>query len=209
LTANVVLPEGTVVRAGGVLDQPKARRPDWGVYADECWHGWPGTVLDWPDLGLPADHTTAISAITQGFARARHGQDVLIGCRGGSGRTGTILACLAILAGVPADLAVQWVRDRYRPESMETSAQVDWVINRFAQVDRVRREAARSRQRFVKAAFERLRAAMWKALQQPERSPVLAWAVTDVLAITQRPAPYTPCLWRKRSELPGRGAPCD
>jgi hypothetical protein len=85
--------------------------------------------------------------------------------------------------------ATDTARGRWRHplRAVETSAQVEWVINRVAQVVLVRNEAARSRERFVKAAAERLRDAMREALNQPERSPVLAWAIPDVLAITQRP----------------------
>jgi protein-tyrosine phosphatase len=128
-----------------------------------------------------------VEAIVEAFARARGGQDVLVGCSGGTGRTGTILACLAILAGVPADLAVPWVRDRYRRGAVETQAQAGWVVDRFGQADLVRKEVASSRARLVKGAIDPIRQAMREALHQPERSPVLAWAVPRVLAVTQRP----------------------
>jgi hypothetical protein len=42
----------TGIRAGGIDDQAGSPWPDWGVYADRCWNGWPGVVLDWPDLAL-------------------------------------------------------------------------------------------------------------------------------------------------------------
>jgi protein-tyrosine phosphatase len=184
---TVTLPGGIVVRAGSRLEQPLAGQPDWGVYADPCWDAWPGIVLDWPDFGLPADEEESIKALIEAFARARGGQDVLVGCSGGTGRTGTILSCLAILSGVPAHLAVPWVRDRYRHRAVETQAQVGWVIDRFGQADHVRKEVARSRARLVKAAIDPIRQAMREALRQPERSPVLAWAVPGVLAVTQRP----------------------
>ncbi len=41
-------------------------------------------------------------------------------CSGGRGRTGTALACLAILDGVPADDAVGYVRQHYDPHAVET-----------------------------------------------------------------------------------------
>ena len=50
-----------------------------------------------------------------------------VGCLGGSGRTGTALACMAVLAGVPAAEAVPWVRAAYRPEAVETAEQEAWV----------------------------------------------------------------------------------
>jgi protein-tyrosine phosphatase len=45
----------------------------------------------------------------------------------GSGRTGTVLACMAVLAGVPPPEAVEWVRANYRPEAVETVEQEAWV----------------------------------------------------------------------------------
>lgn len=183
----ITLPGGIVVRAGGEFDQPAAGRPDWGVYADPCWEGWPGILLDWPDFGLPPDDATSIAVIREAFLRARSGQDVLVGCLGGTGRTGTILACLAILAGVPSDLAVPWVRDRYRCQAVDTQAQADWVVSQFSQADLVGAEAERSRRRFIKDATNRIRETTELALHDPELSPVLAWAVPGVLAVTQRP----------------------
>jgi protein-tyrosine phosphatase len=61
------------------------------------------------------------------FARARRGDVVEVGCVGGLGRTGTVLACMAVLAGEPADSAVDWVRREYNPAAVETSAQEHWV----------------------------------------------------------------------------------
>ena len=52
---------------------------------------------------------------------------VEIGCLGGHGRTGTALACLAVLAGTPAAEAVAWVRGAYCPKAVETDAQRAFV----------------------------------------------------------------------------------
>ncbi|MBE0636646.1 phosphatase, partial [Candidatus Bipolaricaulota bacterium] len=51
-----------------------------------------------------------------------------IGCIGGLGRTGTVLACLAILAGVPTTEAVAWVRDHYDARAVETTDQEGWIV---------------------------------------------------------------------------------
>ena len=61
------------------------------------------------------------------FARARRGDVVEVGCVGGLGRTGTVLACMAVLAGEPPDSAVDWVRREYKAAAVETSAQEQWV----------------------------------------------------------------------------------
>ena len=50
-----------------------------------------------------------------------------VGCAGGLGRTGTVLACMAVLAGVPAPDAVSWVRRNYRVGAVETPEQERWI----------------------------------------------------------------------------------
>jgi hypothetical protein len=48
-------------------------------------------------------------------------------CMGGRGRTGTALACLAVLDGVPAEQAVEYVRQNYHPDAIETAEQSQFV----------------------------------------------------------------------------------
>jgi len=84
-------------------------------------------MLDWPDFGVPQDQATADEQIREAFARARAGQRVEIACVGGHGRTGTVLACMAILAGVPAAEAVTWVRAAYCPRAVQEPAQQYWI----------------------------------------------------------------------------------
>jgi protein-tyrosine phosphatase len=52
---------------------------------------------------------------------------VEVACGGGTGRTGTVLACMAVLAGHPADDAVAWTRRHYRRHAVETPGQRRWV----------------------------------------------------------------------------------
>ena len=52
---------------------------------------------------------------------------VEIACGGGTGRTGTALALLAVWGGVRPDDAVAWVRAHYRPRAAETPWQRRWV----------------------------------------------------------------------------------
>jgi protein-tyrosine phosphatase len=61
-------------------------------------------------------------------ARAHAGELVEIGCLGGHGRTGTALACLAVLSGVPAGDAVGWVRATYCAKAVETDEQEAFVL---------------------------------------------------------------------------------
>jgi protein-tyrosine phosphatase len=50
-----------------------------------------------------------------------------IACGGGRGRTGTALACLAVVDGVPANRAVAFVREHYDPRAVETPWQGRYV----------------------------------------------------------------------------------
>jgi protein-tyrosine phosphatase len=78
-------------------------------------------------MGVPDDDETASRAIEMAFARARAGDLVEVRCLGGSGRTGTMLACMAVLAGVPSEDAVAWVRAAYRTRAVERRSQAAWV----------------------------------------------------------------------------------
>jgi protein-tyrosine phosphatase len=55
------------------------------------------------------------------------GERVEVTCRGGVGRTGTALAALAVLDGLPPDDAVRRVRTRYHPRAVETPWQRWWL----------------------------------------------------------------------------------
>jgi hypothetical protein len=127
----VVLPDGTTVTAVSFDATGPYHRdvpPDFGLYLDELWDPpWPHEHVAWPDFGLPADLADATEAFRDLLIRARRGEAVEIGCLGGHGRTGTAVACLAVLAGAPADEAVAWVRDVYCPLAVETDEQVAFV----------------------------------------------------------------------------------
>lgn len=81
----------------------------------------------WPDFGVPTDAQAAARSIVAAFRRAQAGQRVEVGCYGGKGRTGTILACMAVLAGVPRLDAVRWVRAVYSERAVERERQREWV----------------------------------------------------------------------------------
>ena len=127
--AIVTFPDGSRVRAVGLAE----RREDdperaFGLYLDEHWAPtWPADLVAWPDFGLPEEPEVAARQIVDAFGRAQRGELVEVGCLGGSGRTGTVLACMAILARVAPGEAVEWVREAYRPEAVETAEQEAWV----------------------------------------------------------------------------------
>jgi protein-tyrosine phosphatase len=59
--------------------------------------------------------------------RRSESERVEIACRGGLGRTGTALACLAVLDGLPPDDAVAYVRQHYARRAVETPWQRRFV----------------------------------------------------------------------------------
>jgi len=136
-TEQVVrFPDGTQVLASGWLARgAEAWKPDFGLYLDPAWQplDWPHVLLDWPDFGVPTETLVAVEAIRAAFERARRGEAVEVACVGGHGRTGTVLACMAILAGVPVSDAVAWVREAYCRRAVQEPAQQYWVEHRAAE----------------------------------------------------------------------------
>ena len=127
--AIVTFPDGSRVRASSLAERdPDDPERAYGLYLDAQWEPtWPAEMVAWPDFGLPDEPEVAARQIAAAFTRAQDGELVEVGCLGGSGRTGTVLACMAVLAGVPADEAVAWVRGAYRPQAVETPEQEAWV----------------------------------------------------------------------------------
>ena len=132
----LTLPSGRLVRGRG-LRRPLAQSaadadPDFGLYLlgeSPGEFAWPSRWLPWPDFRLPRDRDEAIDALTDAWRRAEH-ERVEVACAGGHGRTGTALACLAVLDGVPRGDAVAYVRAHYDPHAVETPWQ-RWFVRRF------------------------------------------------------------------------------
>lgn len=137
LPGVVLLPDGRLIRGRGLRDDPirdERERPDLAVYLtarppettpDSDWEShW----VPWPDFRLPRDRAAAVSVLREAHRRAT-AERVEIACDGGRGRTGTALALLACLSGVPATEAVPWVRRHYRPGAVETPWQRRWVAS--------------------------------------------------------------------------------
>lgn len=127
----VILHDGTQVTAASfyaIDPYSRDRQPGYGLYLDRRWRPpWAHDHLDWPDFGVPGDPALVVTALRSLLDRARTGERVEVGCLGGHGRTGTALACLAVLAGFPATDAVAWVRARYCQKAVETAEQEAFV----------------------------------------------------------------------------------
>lgn len=127
----VTFPDGTTVWASGRFAAPETREPvDFGLYLYDGWEVTAaGQVVEWPDFDVPVDGVATSAAIERAFEVARLGGKVEVGCAAGHGRTGTALACMAILAGVPSDEAVEWVRRHYCRNAVEHEDQEEWVLS--------------------------------------------------------------------------------
>jgi Swiss Army Knife protein, DSP-PTPase phosphatase domain len=133
--ADVVeFPDGTRVLASGWFERtPSDEKPDFGLYLDPMWTPtWPSEHLDWPDFGVPTQHVQADAAIERAWRKAQKGARVEVACIGGHGRSGTVLACMAVLAGIAPDEAVRWVRQAYCERAVQEPSQEYWM-QRFAE----------------------------------------------------------------------------
>ncbi|MGI5262028.1 protein-tyrosine phosphatase family protein [Streptomyces angustmyceticus] len=125
-------PSGASVRGRGLRNPlPPGPTPTFAVYLlgkQPPTTEWEARWLPWPDFRLPKDRRQARLAFEEALARAA-GERVEVACEGGRGRTGTALACMAVLDGVPADEAVAFVRRHYHPRAVETPWQRRYVRN--------------------------------------------------------------------------------
>jgi hypothetical protein len=91
--ATVPFPDGTTVEAVGIQE----RRPDkpgreYGFYLDARWRPtWTADVIEWEDVGLPADAEATAEAICKTFRRAKHGARLDPSCAGPPACAGTAL----------------------------------------------------------------------------------------------------------------------
>jgi hypothetical protein len=122
----VRLPSGRLVRGRSLRrPAPEGPPPAFGIYLVGKPPGrvtWESRWLRWPDFRLPADPAQFRHTLAEAWERAAT-ERVELACTGGRGRTGTALACLAILDGVPANRAVAYVREHYDRRAVETPGQ--------------------------------------------------------------------------------------
>lgn len=124
------LPSGRLVRGRGLRHPlPPGPTPAYGVYllgSPPDPMGWESAWLRWPDFRLPAEPDRARTVFAEVLRRCAD-ERVELACAGGRGRTGTALACIAVLDGVPGDEAVAYVREHYDPHAVETPWQARFV----------------------------------------------------------------------------------
>jgi protein-tyrosine phosphatase len=125
------LPSGRLIRGRGVSRPlPEGPEPDFALYLlrDEPPPvPWQARWVRWPDFGLPSDRADARRALREAWERTPD-ERVEVACLGGRGRTGTALACIAVLDGVPGHQAVAYVREHYSPRAVETFWQRRYVV---------------------------------------------------------------------------------
>ncbi|WP_261561871.1 protein-tyrosine phosphatase family protein [Frankia tisae] len=136
LRGAILLPDGGWIRPRGLRHPPPSGpSPERGLYLGgarlrrrhDGMLTWPHEWVEWPDFLLPRDPVATAARIRTLHAHTRTSGRIEIACGGGVGRTGTVLACLAVLAGLPPADAVAWTRAHHHPRAIETPWQRRWV----------------------------------------------------------------------------------
>jgi protein-tyrosine phosphatase len=126
----LVLPSGLRVRGRGVRrPMPDGPEPTFAVHLlgdPPPPVPWESRWVHWADMWLPSSMADLRGALAEIRERAPT-ERVEVACAGGRGRTGTSLACLAVLEGVPRAEAVGYVRRHYDRHAVETPWQ-RWLV---------------------------------------------------------------------------------
>ena len=124
------LPSGRLIRGRSLRRRlPPGPWPTFTVYLlskPPPTAAWEVSWVRWPDFWLPSDGVHARIVLREAWERAP-AERVEIACHGGRGRTGTALACLAVIDGLPAEQAVAFTRQHYDPHAVETPWQRRYV----------------------------------------------------------------------------------
>ncbi|WP_083880528.1 protein-tyrosine phosphatase family protein [Nocardia araoensis] len=135
----LALPSGRSIRGRALRrPMPGGPVPEFGLYLLEKQPpsvAWSSRWIRWPDFWLPSDRTDAYRAMQEAWKRS-DAERVEVACNGGRGRTGTALACIAVLDGIPAHEAVTYIRTHYSPHAVETPWQRRFVHRFTTPADR-------------------------------------------------------------------------
>jgi protein-tyrosine phosphatase len=125
-----LLPSGTKVHCSA-WTAPLGRKPDFALYLDNIWPS-PGFAyyIDWPDYDIPNEDSLddAILIVADVYKKARNGLFVEVGCVGGHGRTGTVLAIMCVLDGLDTGEAISYVKSKYCSRAIESPVQ-EWLVD--------------------------------------------------------------------------------
>lgn len=131
------LSDGSIVYATAWTDTPAVREwePDLAAYADPAWiPECPAYHIGWPDYSIPKPTIKDVVFMMEHLlSTAREGFRSEVGCMGGHGRTGTMLAILDILSTkgtsspIGAKAAIKRVRKNHCHRAIEGPMQ-EWYI---------------------------------------------------------------------------------
>jgi len=91
---------------------------------------WESVWLPWRNFWLPRHRSATVAVLRDTFERSAECR-VEVACRAGTGRTGTVLACFAVLAGTPSGEAVAYIRRHYDRRAVRAPWQ-RWFVRWFA-----------------------------------------------------------------------------
>lgn len=130
--SELKFPDGVSVFASSRFNRDADEdAPDFGIYLDGLWYAsCPAYFIDWPDYGLPTRWEVSARCIIDAYKKASDGLWVEVGCIGGHGRTGTVLACMGILSGMSAAEAIEYVHMFYCTQAIESDEQ-EWYVEWF------------------------------------------------------------------------------
>jgi hypothetical protein len=134
----VQLVDGRRIRARGLDNPAPTEPPEFGLYLlahPPPVTNWEQRWLPWRNYWLPRRRRETVAALCDAYERSAT-ERVEVACEAGTGRTGTALACLAVLAGTPLQDAVPYIRYRYDDRAVRAPWQ-RWFVRWFA------RQAAR------------------------------------------------------------------
>lgn len=133
---TVSLPDGTKIWCSSQHKRKdEDARPDFGCYMAGGWEpDWLAYWLNWTDHGTPnMSMDTVLLIVDDLLAKARDGKIVEIGCIGGHGRTGSLLALMLLRSGIDdPEVARKYVWENYCDEAIEGKKQI-WYIDAFSQ----------------------------------------------------------------------------